>query len=336
MPMLMRTVTLEEHFNVPELVARIPKEKIRERGFPGPGEGAEHMARPQAKLKEVGAARLADMDAGEVTVQVLSVAGPGADLLPAKEGVAFAQELNDTLARIVAGHPTRYAGFAHLPMTDPAAAAEELQRCVQQHRFVGTMINGLTDGLFLDDPRFDPILAAAEQLDVPIYIHPNLPPAPVREAYYSNLRPSMGFLLSMAGWGWHSETAIHVLRLALSGALDRHPKLKLIIGHMGEGLPMMMARSDNVFHSETEKYLQRPLAQTLREQVYVTTSGQFTMPPLNALLATFGIDHVMYSIDYPFSPTTKGKEFLQSLPLSPTEIEQIAHGNADRLLKLRV
>ena len=156
----------------------------------------------------------------------------------------------------------------------------------------------------------------------------------MRKAYYDGLPGTMGFFLSIAGFGWHAETAIHLLRLILSGTLDRHPKLKLIIGHMGEFLPMTMARTDAMSRDETSKYLSRGVAQQLREQAYVTTSGQFTTPPLEALVHTFGIDHVLFSIDYPFSPNARGRAFLDSLPFAPADVAKIAHGNADRLLKL--
>ncbi len=332
----MRTIALEEHFNVPSLVARIPPDVIRRRGFPSHEQVPEGNLRAQQHLPGLGDARLADMDAAGITTQVLSVAGPGADLLPPAEGVPWARELNDTLARAVAAHPGRYAGFAHLPMTAPAAAADELERAVTQHGFVGTMVNGTTDGKFLDDPSFEPILARAERLGVPIYLHPNIPPEPVRQAYYGGLPPTMGFLLSIAGFGWHAETAIHVLRLIFSATLERHPNLKLIIGHMGEFLPMTMARTTGNSQGETAKYMSRTVAQQLQEQVYVTTSGQFTLPPLQALIATFGIDHVLFSIDYPFSPNAKGRALLDSLPLAVADVEKIAHGNADRLLKLPI
>ena len=219
-------------------------------------------------------------------------------------------------------------------MTAPDAAADELERCVRSLNFVGTMINGTTDDKFLDDSIFDPILARAEQLDVPIYLHPNIPPEAVRKAYYDNLPTPMGFSLSIAGFGWHAETAIHVLRLILSGTLDRHPKLKLIIGHMGEFLPMTLARTSSVMAPETTQHLTRSVAQTLQDQVYVTTSGQFTYPPFMALLQTFGIDRVLFSVDYPFSANISGRQFLDHLPLAPADIQKIAHGNADRLLKL--
>ena len=192
----------------------------------------------------------------------------------------------------------------------------------------------MTCDLFLDDPSFEPILARAEHLDVPIYVHPNLPPQSVRKAYFDRLPGNVGFLLSIASWGWHAETALHVLRLVLSGALDRHPRLKIIIGHMGEGLPAMLARCDQEFGPQVS-YLQRSVSQTITDQVYVTTSGFFTLPPFMAALATFGIDRMMFSIDYPYSSNEQGRTFLDSLTLAPEDVAKLAHGTADRLLKLQ-
>ena len=192
----------------------------------------------------------------------------------------------------------------------------------------------MTCDLFLDDPSFEPILARAEHLDVPIYVHPNLPPQSVRKAYFDRLPGNVGFLLSIASWGWHAETALHVLRLVLSGALDRHPRLKIIVGHMGEGLPAMLARCDQEFGPQVS-YLQRSVSQTITDQVYVTTSGFFTLPPFMAALATFGIDRMMFSIDYPYSSNEQGRTFLDSLTLAPEDVAKLAHGTADRLLKLQ-
>ena len=200
------------------------------------------------------------MDAGNVAMQVLSLSGPGADLLVGEAGVRWARDANDLLAEAVQRNPKRYAGFAHLPMRDASAAAKEFERCVKSHGFVGALINGTTDDKFLDDPQFRSILAKAEELDVPIYLHPNIPPEAVRKAYYSGLPDPMNYILSIAGFGWHAETAIAVLRLVLSGAMDRHPKLKLIIGHMGEFLPMTLARTDAITKGETAKYLKRSVA----------------------------------------------------------------------------
>ena len=329
----MRIVALEEHFALPDLVGRIDRDAIAQRGFPPP-DAPWGPGRKRADLQELGSPRLADMDAAGITVQVLSVSGPGADLLAGEAGIALARDYNDALARTVAGHPDRYRGFAHLPMAAPAAAADELERGITRLGFHGALINGVTDGRFLDDPTFDPILARAEALDVPLYLHPGIPPKSVRAAYYDGLPGALGYILSTAAWGWHIETAVHVLRLVLSGTLDRHPQLKLIVGHMGEALPFMLARCEQTLGTEASKHLQRSVSETILEQVWITTSGFFTLPPFLATLLTFGADRILFSVDHPFAPNARARAFLDQLPVSPANREKIAHRNADRLLKL--
>jgi len=273
------------------------------------------------------------MDRTGITVQVLSASGPGADLVDGADGVSLARAMNDVLARAIAEHPGRFAGFAHLPMRSPQAAADELERATRELGFCGVMINGMTEDCFLDDARFEPVLSRAEQLDVPIYLHPHLPPESVRKAYFAGLPGITDFLLAGPGWGWHSELALHVLRLVLAGTLDRHPRLKLIIGHMGEGLPAMMARCDQIFGPHIS-HLTRSVSQTILDHVSITTSGLFTPPPFEVALAVFGVDRILFSVDYPYSSNSHGSEFLQHLSLSAVDLEKVAHGNADRMLKL--
>jgi predicted TIM-barrel fold metal-dependent hydrolase len=328
----MRVVALEEHFTVPHLVRRIDPEAIRRRGF-RPRKAPKDGPNPLELAPEIGERRLADMDAAGISVQVLSNTGPGPDLVAGAEGVAMAREMNDHLAAAIARHPDRFKGFAVLPMQSPEACADELARCVRELGFVGVNINGTTNGRFLDDAAFRPILAKAVELDVPVYIHPHLAPEPVRQAYFGGLEAGAARVLETAGWGWHSETAIHILRLVLSGTLDRFPGLKIIIGHMGEMLPMMLARADDVFALDIE-HLRRPIGQQVTEQVWITTSGVFTEPPFLAALLTFGIDRIMFSVDYPYASNAKGRAFLDRLSLSPTDMAKLAHGNADRLLRL--
>jgi predicted TIM-barrel fold metal-dependent hydrolase len=329
----MRIVALEEHFTIPSLVKRIAADVIAKRGFP-PADSGSGPAGMIDKLAELGAPRLRAMDEAGISVQVLSLSGPGADLLSPADSQAWAREANDTLARRIAEYPDRYGGFAHLPLTAPEAAADELERTVTRLGFRGALVNGTTNGRFLDHGVFEPILARAEALGVPIYIHPGIPPKPVREAYYEGLPDALSFALSIAGWGWHAETAVHILRLVLSGALDRHPGLQLIIGHMGEGLPATLARCDQVFAATAPTFLRRTVSQTILDQVHVTTSGFFTVPPLLTLLQTFGADRILFSVDYPFSANDAATAFLDRLPVSSADREKIAHGNADRLLKL--
>lgn len=329
----MRAVALEEHYTIPAIASRIPQEAAQARGFPGPG-FVWSQAVKRNELADLGEARLADMDRNGISVQVLSVAGPGADLLPGQAGIDLAAAYNDGLAEATHRHPDRLRGFAHLPMQQPDAAARELERCVRQLGFHGTLVNGPTEGRFLDDPMFDPILSQAEALDVPIYIHPGIPPQSVRQAYYEGMKGSMSFSLALASWGWHAETAVHTLRLVLSGALDRHPKLKVVIGHLGEALPFMLDRIDETTAAEAKAHLSRSVRQTILDQVWITTSGFFTLPPFMAALLSFGVDRILFSVDYPFASNARGRAFLDSLPVSPADREKIAHRNADTLLKL--
>lgn len=329
----MRIVALEEHFSHPDLVARIPSDRIAGRGYPPSGPGFAGVMRFE-QLADTGAGRLADMQAAGIDVQVLSVAGPGADLLDAGEGQALARAFNDKLAGIVAEGGGHYAAFAHLPLTAPDAAADELERCVVDHKFCGALVNGDTAGRFLDHPSFAPVLERAERLDVPLYIHPNVPPAAVRDAYYSGFAPPVDFLFATAGWGWHAETAVHVLRMVLSGTLERHRRLKLIVGHMGEGLPTMLDRCDQVLSPHVSARLGRSVKETILDQVWITTSGIFAAAPMAAALMTFGVDRVLFSVDYPYAANRQARELLDNLPLAPADKAKIASGNADGLLKL--
>ncbi len=329
----MRVVALEEHFSVPALVKRIDPGAIGRRGF-RPRKPPTDRPSPMELLPEIGERRLKSMDDAGITVQVLSNSGPGPDLVPGPDGVAMAREMNDHLAAAIARNPTRFAGFTALPMQNPDACAAELARTVKQLGFLGALINGTTEGRFLDHPSYDGLLAACVELDVPIYIHPHLPPESVRQAYYSGLDEGAGRVLESAGWGWHSEVAIHTLRMVMAGTLDKHPKLKVIIGHMGEMLPVMMARIDEVSVLDIG-HLKRPITRQILDQVWITTSGIFSQPPFIAALQTFGIDRIMFSVDYPYAPDAKGREFLDGVALSPTDMAKLAHGNADALLKLK-
>jgi predicted TIM-barrel fold metal-dependent hydrolase len=330
----MRVVALEEHFSVPSVARRIAADVISRRGF-RPRKITPGAPNPVELLPEIGEGRLKSMDEAGVTVQVLSVAGPGADLVPGSDGIAMAREVNDQLAAAIARHPDRFAGFANLPMQSPDAIPAELKRAVKELGFVGAMVNGTTEGRFLDHPSYDGLLAAAVELDVPIYIHPHIPPEAVRQAYFSELPEGAGRVLETAGWGWHSETAVHLLRMVVAGTLDRHPKLRIIIGHMGEMLPMMMARADQVFRHDIG-HLKRPITQAILDQVWITTSGIFDQPPLLAALQTFGIDRIMFSVDYPFEENAAGRKFLNEVALAPADKAKLAHGTADAVLKLKV
>jgi uncharacterized protein len=325
----MRTIAIEEHF-LADGFREVMKRNAPSRGG---SSNVAFVAEQQAKLADLGATRLKDMDAGGIDLQVISHTVSGIVPLPGSEGVRLARAANDQLAAAVAAHPDRFAGFATLPMIDPEAAADELERAVCSLGFKGAMINGTTSGRFLDDASFLPILERAVALDVPIYIHPGVPPAAVREAYYSGFDPAVNFSLSTAGWGWHSEVGIHALRLILSGVFDRLPALQIIIGHMGEMIPFMLARINNVL-TPVAKHLQRTVPDYFLQNFYITTSGFFTDPPLLLSLQTIGADRIIFSVDYPYSTNEQGRVFLESASISPADKEKISHLNAERLLKL--
>jgi hypothetical protein len=321
----MRIVALEEHLWLAPFNAEL--DKATERSDRG---GA---ARVREKLEDVDGVRLTSMDESGITLQVLSVPGFGAALLPPDAAPSFARRYNDALAVIVRARPDRFATFAHLPLTAPDAAADELERTVREFGFRGALISGTTNGKFLDDAAFEPLLARAEALDVPIYIHPGVPPESVRRAYYDGFSPQVSQMFATSGWGWHAETAVQVLRMVLAGTLDRHPRLKLIIGHMGEGLPAMLDRCDSSL-AQRITGLQRTVSQTILDQVTITTSGFFSLAPFLGALLTFGADRILFSVDYPFADNASARAFLDVLPVNPDDKEKIAHGNADRLLKL--
>jgi uncharacterized protein len=252
---------------------------------------------------------------------------------PASESVRLTTQANDQLAAAVAAHPMRFAGLAALPMSDPAAAVEELERGVSGLGFKGALINGTTSGKFLDDPAFLPILERAAALDVPIYVHPGLPPTPVWESYYSGFGTAVDLALATTGWGWHSEVGIHALRLILSGVFDRLPDLRIIIGHMGEMLPFMLARIQSVI-TPVARHLRHPVPEYFLRNFYITTSGFFTDPPLLLTLQIMGADRIIFSVDYPYSTNRQGRVFLDNAAISPADKEKISHLNVERLLKL--
>jgi uncharacterized protein len=323
----MRTITLEEHFVTESFVKATERHGHK---VPPP------IAQLRPKLLDLGAGRIAAMDEAAIDFQVLSLASMGLEALGADAATPLIRDVNDELAAAINANPKRLGGFAALALQDPEKAAQELDRCVTRLRFCGALLDGTTGGLFLDDPRFLPVWEAAAVLRVPVYLHPAPPPQKVREAYYSGLPGEVGMLLSIAGWGWHAETGLHTLRLIVSGLFDRLPDLQLIIGHMGEGLPYALARSSSVLSRATPD-LRQPVSEYFQSNIHVTTSGYFTQPPLRCALDVIGIDRVMFSVDYPFSPNTSGRAFLDSLAgiLSPEDHAKLTHVNAEKVLRLQ-
>ena len=321
----MRTIALEEHFWTAELAAP-------------PGTGP--LARPDGprldeQLRDLGAERIADMDAAGIDVQVLSHAQPAAQGLAGDHATEAAGRANDALAAAITAHPGRLAGFATLPTGDPLQAAAELKRAVLELGLVGGMVHSTlgTNGAFLDDGRFEPLLAAFEELDVPLYLHPGAAPTAVAGILFAGLTPSVAGRLATNAWGWHAEAGLHALRLVANGTFERHPGLRLIIGHCGEMLPFMLARADQMLPPQVTG-LPETLSGYVQRNVWVTTSGMFSLPPVLCSIQVMGIDRVLFSVDYPFAANSSGRELLDALPLSPADKAKVAGGNAERLLRL--
>ncbi len=315
----MRLIALEEHFLPSEHVAEVAATYGLVPGTAGP-------------LADLGAGRIAVMDAAGIDVQVLSVVAPAAQEAPPAQAVTLARALNDRAAEAVRQYPERFRALASLPMTDPPAAAAEAERAVRDLGFCGVMVNGHTGGRFLDGAEFEPVLAAVEDLGVPVYLHPTYPPAAVAQAYGAGLDERAAAALMTAGWGWHAETGMHVLRMVLGGVFDRHPSLRVVVGHMGENLPFSLMRADAVLSPCRPEH--ESVADTVRSHLYLTISGYTTVPPLQCALAVFGADRLMFSTDYPFGDPARHAAFLESAPLSPEDREKIAHGTAERLFGL--
>jgi predicted TIM-barrel fold metal-dependent hydrolase len=324
----MRTIAVEEHFVTPAFVQ-------------GPGKGfldrfknsGPRGALIAERLADLGDKRLAEMDAAGIDVQVLSLNSPGVEQAEPAEAIACARDANDVLADAIGRHPTRFAGFAALPVQAPQEAAAEFERCVRKLGFKGANINGHTRGRYLDDPFFSPILECAEALDVPIYLHPTVPPKMVADALYGGFSSAVTGVLASSGWGWHIETAVHLLRMILGGVFDRHPKLQVAIGHMGEAIPFMLPRLNRNLSPQITA-LARPFGDYLRQNVHYTFGGFNFTPTFLNLLLEIGVDRIMFSVDYPYGSMEEAKSFLRHIPVSDADRERIAHANAERLLGL--
>jgi len=323
-----RTIALEEHFWTAELAAP-----------PGTGLLATWGQRVDDQLRDLGRSRLADMDASGIDLQVISHVAPAAQALDGADGLARARAANDQLAGAVRAHPDRFAGFATLPTADPAAAADELERAVRELGMIGALVNSTlgSNGAFLDEARFAPLLDRFEQLDVPLYLHPAPPPAALRDVLYRELPPAVAGRLATGAWGWHAEAGLHVLRMIATGVFDRHPGLRLIVGHCGEMVPFMLDRIDAMLDPArlgSASMARQPSEYFLRN-IWVTTSGLFSLPPVLCAVQVLGVDRVLFSVDYPFGGNAAGRALLDALPLAPADKAKIAGGNAERLLGLK-
>jgi len=328
MPAKPQVIALEEHYLDPEVAAQF-------RGLnavPSRGSGGEAgIPKLYQRLYDTAELRLKEMDDAGVDIQVLSHAAPSLQQVDAETGSKLAKGVNDRLHQTVLAHPDRFAAFAALPTADPKGAADELERTVTKLGFKGAMIHGLTNGLFIDDPRFWPIFERATALDVPLYMHPSIPDPRVIEVYYKDYIEKFPTILR-AAWGFTVETATQGVRLVLSGVFDKYPGLKIILGHLGEGIPLYLWRINMGFARDGRG--PSWFRDAFTEHFWVTTSGFFSDPALLHCIQEIGIDRVLFSIDYPFVDNPPGTSWADRLPVSAADKEKILNGNARRLLKL--
>ncbi|KZD03544.1 MULTISPECIES: amidohydrolase family protein [Thalassospira] len=293
-------------------------------------------------LAELGPGRIGAMDQAGINVQILSAHTPGVQDLAGQEGIDFAYRLNRMIATgPMVTYPGRFRAYATLPLQDPAASADELERAVSRDGFVGAMTNGFIGKKFLDHPDFEPLLARAEALGVPIYLHPGFPPKEVFDIYYRIARPGYNdayqdYILSGSGYGWHQEVLTQCLRLIMTGTFDRFPKLQMIIGHMGEGLPFYYERIVGDLGDVTEGSLNRPIGQYFNDNFWYTTSAFFQDELLHLLLKYISVDRVMFGTDYPFADMKQGTDWFRAVDLPREAKEKIAFRNAEKLFRIKV
>jgi 5-carboxyvanillate decarboxylase len=338
-----KRIATEEAWATPELMQRYLKiletRSINDPGFYSLWGFFGKSPTPRARdlferVQNLGERRLSDMDATGIGMQLLLLTAPGVQVFDAATGTALAISTNDQLAATIRQHPSRYAGLAAVAPQNPQAAAKELERSVTQLGLKGVVINSHTQGEYLDDEKFWDIFAAAEALDVPVYIHPNTPSPQMIE-------PFLPRGLDAAIYGFAAETGLHVLRLIVSGVFDRFPKLKVVLGHLGEGLPYWLYRIDFMHagivranRCEGAKPLQKKPSDYLRKNFYYTTSGMPWEPSISFVQKLMGHDRVMYAMDYPYQYVAEEVTAMDNLPLSPEQKKMFFQTNAEVLFKL--
>ena len=317
-------IALEEHFVLPETadtsyaIRDLPTPELRQ------------------KVLDVGSGRIAAMDRGGIEVCILSHVAAGIQAIPnVSQAIDLSRRTNDYLAEHIVKYPKRLKGFAALPLQDPQAAAHELTRCVKELGFCGALVNGFSQigqadsAVFYDLPQYRQFWATVHELDVPFYLHPRAPLITRQQAYE-------GYQwLAGSPWGFAVETSIHALRLMASGLFDEYPKLRVILGHLGEGLPFGIWRVDHrISRGSGTPKAKLPMRQYLSENFYITTSGNFRTQALTNVILEIGADRVLYSVDYPFEDMVEAKDWFDQAAISELDRMKIAHGNAQKLFHL--
>ena len=283
------------------------------------------------RLHDFTGMRIKEMDEAGIDVQVISHGAPSTQKLPAETAAAMTRRVNDRLHQAMSGHKQRFAGFAALPTAVPDAAADELERTTKELGFKGAMLHGLANGVFLDDKRFWPIYARAEKLDVPIYLHPAHPQPDVQRIYYDDYVKDFP-MVARPAWGYTVETATLAIRLILSGVFERHPKLKIILGHLGETLPFLIWRIDHALKRPGQRSMS--FRDIFCNNFYITTSGNFSNPALLCCVMEMSVDHILFAVDWPFVMNPPAMEWMATVPLSDADKAKILSGNAKQLLRM--
>jgi 2,3-dihydroxybenzoate decarboxylase len=338
-----RRIATEEAFATPELLQRY-RRLLDEGGCDDPGFESLmgfYLRNPSpsanavaSRLQDLGERRIRDMDETGIAVQILSLTSPGVQIFDTDTAVSLAVSCNDQLAEAIRKYSSRFDGLAAIAPQDPAAAAKELERGVRRLGLKGAIINSHTRGEYLDDSKFWPIFEAAEALNVPIYLHPNTPPK-------SWIGPFLESGLDGAIYGFAVETGLHLLRIVVSGVFDRFPGLRVVVGHLGEGLPYWVFRID-FMHSRmvaagrypNVKKLRRAPSDYLKENVYVTTSGMAWQPPILYAQSVLGVDRVLYAMDYPYQFVPEEVAVTDGLPISAADKKMLYQSNAERVFGL--
>lgn len=278
------------------------------------------------KLINLDQDRLKIMDSVGIDIQVLSLSAPGIEQLDSKTGIDQAAASNDFLAELISKHPDRFMGYAALATKKPKQAAAELERAVKELGLIGWNTHSNYGDSYLDDKKYLPILEMAEQLDVPVYIHPTVSAISQLADY--------GFALAGAPFGFGIETALCLMRMIYAGVFDKLPKLKIILGHLGEGLPFIFKRIDWAFERPFNPAARPDIAKKpsdyLKENVFITTSGNHYQPAFKCALEAMGIDRILFGSDYPYEDSKECNDFIEGLPLSSADREKLYYRNAER------
>jgi 5-carboxyvanillate decarboxylase len=342
----MKRITVEEHFSTKEhtdqfrliLTKKYPIREVVDaeqqfhaevRWLPESKHSGSNANTLSGKILEVGEQRIKEMEEDGIDMQVLSLISPGVQVFDAAAGTSLARRINDELYRIIQKYPEKFAGLAALAPQDPRGAADELERAVKELGMKGASINSHTRGEYLDDKKYRVIFERAERLGVPIYIHPRIPPPEMVNPYLTY--PSLATAMS----GFAAEVSLHTLRLILSGLFDEHPGVKIILGHLGEGLPFWLWRLDNRWLRMPQGMIikKRP-SQYIKDHFFITTAGNFSVSAFLCAYLELGADRILFAVDSPLESNREGVQFMDGLPISDGDKEKVCHLNAEKLFNL--